>query len=97
MGDTMSGLMLSGLVSGAIIMANVVAGLFFLKFWSQSQDRLFLLFALAFWILGVQRVLLALFVHQPDAHPYLYLLRLLGFLLIIFAIIDKNRPVQPSG
>jgi hypothetical protein len=97
MGDTMSAVMLSGLLSGAIIMGNAVAGLFFAKFWSQSGDRLFLLFALAFWILGAQRILLAIFADQPEAHPYLYLVRLLGFLLIIFAIIDKNRAVRPSG
>jgi hypothetical protein len=97
MGDTMNGLALSGLLSGAIIMGNLVAGLFFLKFWSQSADRLFLSFALAFWIFGIQRILLALLADQPDAHVYLYLLRVLGFVVILWAIIDKNRVVRPSG
>jgi uncharacterized membrane protein HdeD (DUF308 family) len=97
MGDTMNGLALSGLLSGAIIMGNLVAGLFFLKFWSQSADRLFLSFALAFWISGIQRILLALLADQPDAHVYLYLLRVLGFVVILWAIIDKNRVVRPSG
>jgi hypothetical protein len=93
----MNGLALSGLLSGAIIMGNLVAGLFFLKFWSQSADRLFLSFALAFWIFGIQRILLALLADQPDAHVYLYLLRVLGFVVILWAIIDKNRVVRPSG
>jgi hypothetical protein len=97
MGDTMNGLALSGLLSGAIIMGNLVAGLFFLKFWSRSADRLFLSFALAFWIFGIQRILLALLADQPDAHVYLYLLRVLGFVVILWAIIDKNRVVRPSG
>jgi hypothetical protein len=97
MGYALSSLVASGVVSGAIIMGNLVAGLFFLKFWTQSADRLFLSFALAFWIFAVQRVLLALFAEQPDAHVWLYLLRVLGFVVILLAIIDKNRVVRPSG
>jgi hypothetical protein len=93
----MNGLAISGLLSGAIIMGNLVAGLFFLKFWTQSEDRLFLSFALAFWIFGIQRILLALLADLPDAHVYLYLLRVLGFVVILWAIIDKNRAVRPSG
>jgi hypothetical protein len=92
----MTGLALSGLLSGAIIMGNAVAGLFFLKFWTQSADRLFLSFAVAFWIFGIQRVLLALLADWPEAHVYLYLLRVLGFVVILLAIVDKNR-VRPAG
>lgn len=93
----MSSLAISGVVSGAIIMGNLVAGLFFLKFWTQSADRLFLSFALAFWIFGVQRILLALFADRPDAHIWLYLLRVLGFVVILLAIVEKNRVVRPSA
>jgi hypothetical protein len=83
--------MTAALISGAIIMANVVVGLFFLKFWTRSQDRLFLIFALAFWVLALQRVLLALFAHEPGSHAFLYGIRLLAFVLILIAIVDKNR------
>jgi hypothetical protein len=93
----MSALDLSGLLSGAIIMGNLVVGLFFLKFWTESADRLFLSFALAFWIFGVQRILLALLADQPDAHVYLYLLRVLGFVVILYAIVDKNRAARSSA
>ena len=79
------------LVAGAIAMGYVVGGLFFLKFWRDVRDRLFLLFAVAFGLLAVQRVALALAAASPEATLPLYGLRLLAFLIIIAAVIDKNR------
>lgn len=78
------------LVNGAIAMAYAVAGLFFLRFWHQSRDRLFAIFAVSFWILSVQRVLLT-FPSWVEHSAWLYGVRLFAFLLIVFAIIDKNR------
>ena len=79
------------LVAGAIAMGYLVAGLFFLKFWRGVGDRLFLLFAVAFLLLAVQRVALALVADTPEAALPLYGLRLLAFLIIIIGIVDKNR------
>ena len=79
------------LVAGALTMGYLVAALFFLKFWRDLRDRLFLLFAAAFGLLAVQRVLLALVADTPEASLPLYGLRLLAFLIIIAAIVDKNR------
>jgi Family of unknown function (DUF5985) len=78
------------LVSGAIVAGYAVAGLFFLRFWRQTRDRLFLIFALSFWLLGVQRLALALTTNGLEANTGLYLMRLLAFVLILVAIIDKN-------
>lgn len=78
------------LVPGAIVMGYAVAGLFFLRFWRQTRDRLFLIFAIAFWLLGLQRLALALSADLVEAHTGLYLLRLFAFLLILLAIVDKN-------
>ena len=83
--------MMDSLVTGAIAMGYFVGGLFFLRFWRDTRDRLFLAFAVAFAILAVQRVALAVVAHAPEAAVPLYGLRLLGFLLIIAAIVDKNR------
>jgi hypothetical protein len=88
---------LRDLVSGGIIMGNVVVGLYFLRFWKETADRLFLIFALAFWLLAVQRVSLVLFAGDPGADVWLYTIRLLAFVLIIAAILDKNRKTSPSG
>jgi hypothetical protein len=79
------------LISGAIVMGYLVAALHFFKFWKRSDDRLFLLFGTAFCLLALQRAALSLLAAHPEMHLYLYVARLLGFLIIIYAIIDKNR------
>jgi hypothetical protein len=86
------------LVSGAITMGYAVAGLFFLRFWQETRDRLFLIFAIAFWMLGLQRLALALSRNMVEDDTVLYLVRLFAFLLILGAIIDKNRssPQPPA-
>lgn len=81
-------------VSGAIVMGYWVAGLFFFRFWRQTRDRLFLIFASAFWILGVQRLLLALTSPLGETRSGLYMVRLAAFVLILVAIVDKNRGGQ---
>ena len=79
-------------VLGAIAMANLVAGLFFLRFWRKTKDRLFMIFALAFWILGLNWLLLALTSPTDESRRAMfYTLRLVAFILIIYAIVDKNR------
>jgi uncharacterized membrane protein HdeD (DUF308 family) len=84
------------LISGAIVMGYGVAAVFFLRFWRETRDRLFLIFSLAFWILGIQRLALALSSFSGENHTWLYLLRLLGFVLILAAIVDKNREGERS-
>ena len=77
-------------VNGAVAVCCVIAGLFFLRFWRKSRDRLFILFAIAFWVLGANRVALT-FVAADETKMYLYMVRLLAFLIILIAIVDKNR------
>ena len=76
---------------GANAMAAALVGLFFLRFWRDTRDRFFLFFAVAFFIDSVNRVVLALSMFSEETEPFFYLVRLLSFLLIIAAIIDKNR------
>jgi len=77
---------------GAIAMGSWVAALFFLRFWWETRDRLFAIFTAAFCLLGLTRLGLALTQSGEERHTYLYWLRLIAFALIIFAIVDKNRP-----
>lgn len=79
------------LIGGAIVMGYAVTGLFFLRFWRQTRDRLFLIFAISFWLLGGQRLALALTAETAESNTGLYLVRLFAFLLILVAIVDKNR------
>ncbi len=80
---------------GAIAMASFTAGLFFLKFWRSTRDSFFLFFAVAFWLQAIGRVILSL-IEQSENIPSLYLIRLSGFGLILFAIINKNWPKKSS-
>jgi hypothetical protein len=82
-------------ILGAIAMASLVACLFFIRFWRETKDRFFLLFAVAFGVDALLRTLLAICDIAQEDEPFFYLGRLLTFLLIILAIIDKNRTRQP--
>ena len=79
------------LLSGILVALDAVAGLFFLRFWRASRDRLFALFGAAFFILAVQRLLLSVTRSVFEDQVAFYTLRLLAFVIIIVAIVDKNR------
>jgi hypothetical protein len=78
-------------LNGANAMASAVAGLFFLRFWRQTRDRLFANFAAAFWLLGLNWFALALTSPAFEFRPFIYLIRLVAFGLILGAIVEKNR------
>jgi uncharacterized membrane protein HdeD (DUF308 family) len=83
--------MLEGFLLGVIVTASLTAGAFFLRFWRQTRDTLFLAFAAAFIIEGLNRISF-LFVERPnEGSPAIYLVRLIAFLLILAAIVRKNR------
>jgi Family of unknown function (DUF5985) len=75
---------------GAIAMASSVAALFFLRFWRQTHDPLFLLFSLAFAVDALMRVTLGLVSVSDEHEPLFYSARLVTFALILIAIINKN-------
>ncbi len=79
------------LLSGLIIAGELVAALFFLKFWRRSEDLLFAIFAAAFLLLAVGQTLLALTDVPVEERSWIYLLRLAAFILIILGIVHKNR------
>ena len=89
--------LLNQFMNGALVMACGAAGLFFLRFWRKTRDRLFAIFAFAFWVLGVHWTVLALTPGMEEVHAVLYTIRLLAFLLILFAILDKNRTRADGG
>jgi hypothetical protein len=81
----------NAMLLGAVAMASLVAGLFFLRFWRDTRDRFFLLFALAFGLDAVNRAILGTIAFSEEQEPLFYLIRLVTFGLILGAIIDKNR------
>jgi len=79
-------------LSGATMMGFLIAALFFLRFWKKTADRFFALFALAFFVLALNR-LAALFIvpTQEVSTLWIYMIRLAAFIIILIAIVDKNR------
>ena len=68
-----------------------VSSLFFFRFYRDTKDRFFVLFGAAFVTFAVHYWLLAAWEVPDEARHLLYLVRLLGFVLIVIAVIDKNR------
>lgn len=87
---------MSAMISGALAAGLAVAALFFLKFWFRTRDRLFAMFSIAFFLLALQRVAIVATSSWMENAVWLYSLRLLAFLVILVAIIDKNRATERS-
>jgi len=85
------------LFSGAAMMGAFSCGLFFLRFWRKTLDRLFLIFAIAFFLMGLERIVLTwVGEYQGEDSVLIYLIRLSSFLMILYGIWDKNRPASKS-
>jgi uncharacterized membrane protein HdeD (DUF308 family) len=78
-------------IMGAIAMGSCVVAAFFLRFWRDTRDRLFAMFAISFLLLGITRLGLAMSDDSSEGHTSWYWVRLAAFLIILFAIADKNR------
>jgi hypothetical protein len=83
---------LNSVMLGAAAMASLVVAAFFLRFWHQSRDSLFLWFSIAFAIDAGTRLLLGLSHISNEQEPFFYLARLATFCAIIVAIAQKNWP-----
>lgn len=83
--------MLDQFLSGASTMGFLTVFLFFLRFWQKTRDRLFIFFAAAFGFMMLERIVRSAWTPDSEFEPYVYMLRLISFLLIIAAIVDKNR------
>jgi peptidoglycan/LPS O-acetylase OafA/YrhL len=82
-------------LSGAVTMGFLVAAGFFARFWRDTGDRLFVAFAVAFALLALNQALAQWLGAADERVAYTYLLRVLGFILILAAIVDKN--LRQSG
>jgi hypothetical protein len=88
-------MMIEGFLLGVIVTGSLVAATFFLKFWRQTRDFLFLAFGVAFLIEAINRIGF-LFVATPnEGTAYIYVVRLLAFLLILSGIVYKSA--RPSA
>jgi hypothetical protein len=87
---------MNDIITGAITLASLVIALFFLRFWRNTGDRFFLYFSLSFFIEGLHRLYSALHDNNGEDSPLHYLIRLLAYGLILWAILEKNLPRDKS-
>lgn len=77
-------------LSGAVTLAYLIAAVFFLRFWRKTADRLFLAFTISFVLFALNQGLAHLLAIYHEPTSFIYALRVIGFVLILAAIIDKN-------
>jgi zinc transporter ZupT len=77
-------------VSGLVTMGFLIAGLWFFRFWRRTGERLFAAFAGAFVLLAINQGMAELIALGREETGWVWLLRLAAFLLIIWAIVNKN-------
>jgi len=80
---------------GASVVTALAISVFFLRFHAETKDRFHLLFAAAFACLAANRVLLVALGDDRETGAAVYLVRAAAFVLIIIAVVDKNR--GPGG
>ncbi|HEY0942210.1 MAG TPA: DUF5985 family protein [Steroidobacter sp.] len=85
--------MIVGFLLGVIVTGSLTAAGFFWRFYRQTRDSLFLAFAAAFAIEGINRMAFLLIDKPSEGSPIIYLVRLVAFLLLLGAIVAKNRRV----
>jgi hypothetical protein len=76
-------------MQGALTALCVVVALVFGRLWRRSHDRFYLIFAIAFVLFAAHWC--ALGVQGGEHALYPYMTRLLAFVTILVAIVDKNR------
>lgn len=80
------------MLTGAVAVGWLIAGLFFFRFWRHTRDRFFLWFALSFWLEAGNRIALGTITGAGEDAPVFYGLRVVAYGLILLAIWQKNRP-----
>jgi hypothetical protein len=79
------------MLMAAAAMGFATAALFFVRFYKETSDPLFVMFAIAFALEALNRTVLGLnLAHQTEGAPIVYVIRLLGYGLILAAIVRKN-------
>ncbi len=79
---------------GVLAMASLVVAMFFFHYWRTSRDRLFAYFSVAFGAMALEWVGHALVTLAEPVRAEIYVVRLFAFVVILIAIIDKNRQAR---
>jgi hypothetical protein len=85
-------------LSGMISAGDIIAALFFFRFWKRTGDSLFAVFGVSFILFAVSQTALILADTPREDRSWIYLFRLAGFALLLGSIIWKNirRGARPN-
>lgn len=83
--------MITHFIAGCTFLGFMIVAAHFFKFWRLTKDRFFLLFAVAFFLFGVEKICVSLIIGSAETVSYIYIIRLLASCFILAAIIEKNR------
>jgi hypothetical protein len=84
--------MIESFMAGALTISALVVAMLFWRCKKTSGDRFFAFFAVAFLLLGIEHACIQFL--SDNLRSLVYLIRLSAFLLIVYAIVDKNRKEQ---
>ncbi|HEX3857798.1 MAG TPA: DUF5985 family protein [Verrucomicrobiae bacterium] len=83
--------MFNQFLSGAVCFGFFIAATFFFRFWNKTRDRLFLMFSFSFLLMAIEKIIVSCLLFGGEFQFYIYGIRLLAFILLIYAILDKNH------
>lgn len=75
---------------GFIAACSLVTTMFFVRYWRDARDPLFLAFAAFFGIQGGATIAVLLLPHPNEGNVWLFLMRSLSVLWVLGAILWKN-------
>ena len=76
--------------NGISATASCLAAILFLRFWRETDDRLFAFLALGFSLLTINWTALSLVTVAAETRQFIHLVRLAAFLAVLAGIVDKN-------
>jgi hypothetical protein len=76
---------------GTLAAFSAAIALFFLRFMRETGDRLYGFFSAAFAVLTVDWIARTVLTPRHESQHYMFLIRLVAFLLILAGIAAKNR------
>jgi hypothetical protein len=85
------------ILRGMLLLSSVVAAVFFARFYAKSRDRFFALFAAAFAMMACNWLGVGLTLAHEESRKWVYVVRLVAFLLMLAGIVEKNRPKKSSA
>lgn len=82
--------LINAFLGGITLTTFLASSYIFAKFWKETRDRLLGSFSISFLLIAIERILLFSTHATDDGRSYLYVIRLVAFLLILYGIVQTN-------